>query len=87
MVLAIYCTVQFFSQELRLLNKRHVLMRAEELAGWKSTLAQLILQSPGGTLTALPRAVANPQSHEMQRSDGEVKKEHRVHLHFHISNP
>lgn len=75
MVLAIYCTVQFFSQELRLLNKRHVLMRAEELAGWKSTLAQLILQSLGEALTALPRAVTNPLSHEMQHSHGEVKEE------------
>lgn len=75
MVLAIYCTVQLFSRELRLLNKRHVLTWAEELARWKSTLAQLILQSPGEALTALPRAVANPPSHEMQRSDGEVKEE------------
>lgn len=50
-------------------------MWAEELAGWKSTWAQLILQSPGKGLTALPRAKANPPSHEMQRSNGEFKEE------------
>lgn len=30
---------------------------------------------PRGDLDCSPRAVANPQSHEMQRSDGEVKEE------------